>query len=76
VTAQGSSFKGIVIGDDVWIGANAVIMDGVRAGSHSVVAAGAVVTKNVPEFHLVAGVPAKALYDKRDVLARKDAASS
>lgn len=52
---------GITIGDDVWIGANAVILDGVRIGSHVVVAAGAVVTKDVADYAIVGGNPAKLL---------------
>lgn len=48
-----------IIGDHVWIGANAVILAGKNVGSHSVVAAGAVVTKNIPEYELWGGVPAK-----------------
>ena len=55
---QGVSTKEILIEDDVWIGANAVILPGVKIGKHSVVAAGAVVTKDVPAGTLVAGVPA------------------
>ncbi len=50
---------GITIGDDVWIGANAVILDGVAIGSGVVVAAGAVVTRDVPDLSIVAGVPAR-----------------
>jgi acetyltransferase-like isoleucine patch superfamily enzyme len=50
---------GITIGDDVWIGANAVILDGVTIGRGAVIAAGAVVTKDVPDLAIVAGVPAK-----------------
>lgn len=65
MSQQGLTSKGIIIRDDVWIGANVVIVDGVTVNSHSVVAAGAVVTKDVPAFHVVAGVPAKVLYDKR-----------
>lgn len=49
----------IIIEDDCWIAANAVITAGVIIGKHSVVAAGAVVTKNVPPFSVVAGNPAK-----------------
>lgn len=56
---QGVSTSPVVIGDDIWIGANAVILPGVSIGHHSVVAAGAVVTKDVPPHSLVAGVPAK-----------------
>ena len=59
IDAQGVSIKSIVIGDDIWIGANAVVLPGVSIGNHSVVAAGAVVTKDVPPHSLVAGVPAK-----------------
>lgn len=47
------------IGDDVWVGAGAIVLSGVEIGSFSVVAAGAVVTKDVPEFAIVAGNPAK-----------------
>ena len=59
IDEQGISTKPVVIGDDVWIGANAVILPGVTIGRHVVVAAGAVVTKDVPPHSLVAGVPAK-----------------
>ena len=52
-------YKHITIGDDVWIGVNAMVMDGVTIGNHAVVAAGAVVTKDVPEYAIVGGVPAK-----------------
>jgi acetyltransferase-like isoleucine patch superfamily enzyme len=56
---QGISTDPVIVGDDIWIGANAVILPGVNIGHHSVVAAGAVVTKDVPPHSLVAGVPAK-----------------
>jgi len=59
IDEQGVSTTPVTIGDDVWIGANAVILPGVHIGNHCVVAAGAVVTKNVPAHSLVAGVPAK-----------------
>lgn len=55
---QGVSTNPVCIEDDVWIGANAVVLPGVTIGRHSVVAAGAVVTKDVPPYSLVAGVPA------------------
>ena len=59
IDEQGVSTSPVIIGDDIWIGANAVILPGVTIGDHSVVAAGAVVTKDVPPHTLVAGVPAK-----------------
>ena len=50
-----------VIGNDVWIGSNALIMGGVEIGDGAVIAAGAVVTKNVPPYAIVGGNPAKVL---------------
>lgn len=50
-----------MIGKNVWIGSNATILPGVTIGNNSVVAAGAVVTKDVPENTVVAGVPATVL---------------
>ena len=61
IDEQGISTNPVVIGDDVWIGANAVILPGVTIGRHCVVAAGAVVTKDVPDNTVVGGVPAKVL---------------
>lgn len=61
IDEQGVATKPVVIGDDVWIGANAVILPGVTIGKHCVVAAGAVVTKDVPDNTLVGGVPAKVI---------------
>jgi acetyltransferase-like isoleucine patch superfamily enzyme len=59
IDEQGINTSQIVIEDDVWVGANAVILAGVKIGSHSVIAAGAVVTHDVPANTLVGGVPAK-----------------
>ncbi len=61
IDEQGVSTTPVVIEDDVWIGANAVVLPGVRIGNHSVIAAGAVVTKDVPPHSIVAGVPAKVI---------------
>ena len=63
IDEQGISTNPVVIGDDVWIGANAVILPGVTIGRHVVVAAGAVVTKDVPDNCVVGGIPAKILKD-------------
>ncbi len=49
----------VVIENDVWIGANATILKGVTIGTGSVICAGAVVTKDVPPYSIVGGVPAK-----------------
>jgi acetyltransferase-like isoleucine patch superfamily enzyme len=54
----------VVIGDDVWIGAGAVVLPGVRVGSGSIVAAGSVVKDDVPEMAIVAGVPAVKIKDR------------
>ena len=52
-------FEKVVIKDNVWIGSNAVILPGIKLGSNSIIAAGAVVIKDVPANSLVGGVPAK-----------------
>lgn len=54
----------VIIGDYVWISYRAIIMPGVRVGSGAVIAAGAIVTKDVPAFTVVAGVPAKKIGER------------
>lgn len=56
---QGLTYAEVVIEDNVWIGCNATILKGVRIGCGAIVAAGAVVTKDVPSCAIVAGVPAR-----------------
>ena len=51
----------ITIGNDVWVGARAIILDGLKIGDGAVIGTGAVVTKDVPPYAIVAGVPAKVL---------------
>lgn len=57
---------GIVVGDDVWIGSHVVVVDGVRIGSHAVIGAGSVVTRDVPDWAVVVGNPARVVRDRRD----------
>jgi acetyltransferase-like isoleucine patch superfamily enzyme len=61
IVNQGTKRSGVVIEDNVWIAARAVILDGVKIGNGAIIAAGAVVTKDVPPYAIVAGVPAKIL---------------
>jgi maltose O-acetyltransferase len=51
----------LTIGNDVWIGRRVMVMPGVRIGNGAIIAAGAVVTKDVPDFAIVGGVPAKVI---------------
>jgi acetyltransferase-like isoleucine patch superfamily enzyme len=59
IRLQGDSGKEIYIGNDVWVGAKAIILAGVTIGEGAVIAAGSVVTKDVEPYAIVAGVPAK-----------------
>ena len=63
---QGTKRFGVKIGNNVWIGAGATILDGVTIGEGSIVAAGAVVTKSIEPFTIVGGVPAKILKSRLD----------
>lgn len=56
----------VIVEDDVLIGANAVVLEGVKIGKGSVVAAGAIVTKDVPPYTVVAGMPAKVIKEIDD----------
>lgn len=54
-----SEFKKVEIGNDVWLGANVIVLDGVRIHDGAIVAAGAVVTKDVLPYAIVGGIPAR-----------------
>lgn len=56
--------KKVTIKDDVWIGANCIILPGVTIGKGSVVAAGSIVTKDVPDYVIAAGVPCRILRER------------
>ena len=58
---DGEEYKKVEIGNDVWIGARATILDGVKVGDGAIIATGAVVTKNVPPYAIVGGVPANVI---------------
>jgi acetyltransferase-like isoleucine patch superfamily enzyme len=57
--------KDITIGNDVWVGANAVVVAGVTIGDGAIVAAGSVVTKNVEAYTIVGGIPAKLITNRK-----------
>lgn len=59
IQGQGETRKGVRIGNDIWIGAGAIILDGVTISDGAVVAAGSLVNKNVPPYTVVGGVPAR-----------------
>jgi acetyltransferase-like isoleucine patch superfamily enzyme len=59
IVLQGETRKGVKIGNGVWVGSGVTILDGVTIGDHSIIAAGSIVNKDVPEFGIVGGVPAK-----------------
>ena len=66
VTQQGSTSHGIVIEEGSWLGAAALVRDGVKVGSHAIIGAGAVVTRDIPAYAVAAGVPARILRDRRE----------
>lgn len=66
INAQPINSKGIIIGKDVWLGAQVGIVDGVKISDHAVVGMNSVVTHNVAAFAIVAGNPARVIGDRRD----------
>jgi acetyltransferase-like isoleucine patch superfamily enzyme len=65
ISHQGITVQGITIDDGAWIGGSAIILDGVRIGKNAVVGAGAVVTRDVPDYTVVVGNPARVVRDLR-----------
>jgi acetyltransferase-like isoleucine patch superfamily enzyme len=59
IKTQDEKGIGIIIEDDVWIGANVTILDGIKIGKGSVIAAGSVVTKNIEPYSIAGGIPAR-----------------
>jgi len=65
IREQGITAQGIVVEDDVWIGAGVTIVDGVTVGRGSIIGAGAVVTGDIPPYSIAVGIPAKPVKDRR-----------
>ncbi len=65
ISHQGITAQGISIADGAWVGSGAIILDGVRVGRNAVVGAGAVVTKDVPDYCVAVGNPARVVRDLR-----------
>ncbi|NGO10421.1 acyltransferase [Streptomyces sp. HC44] len=74
VFQQPLTSRGITVGDDVWIGSHVVVVDGVTIGDHCVIGAGAVVTRDLPDWTVAAGNPARPLRDRRDSAVGRDSA--
>ena len=61
IDEQGVSTKLVAIEDDVWIGANAVVLAGVKIGRHTVIGAGSIVSHDIPPYSICVGSPAKVI---------------
>lgn len=66
MATQGSRTAQVTIGEDVWLGAHAVVLPGITIGDGAIVGAGAVVTKDVPPNAIVGGVPARIIGERRN----------
>ncbi len=66
---------GVVVEDDVWLGANVIILDGVTVGTGSVIGAGSVVTKDIPPYSIAVGVPAKVKGTRKPMLKAEEEAA-
>jgi uncharacterized protein (TIRG00374 family) len=73
MTLQGSESKGgVLLEEDVWLGAGVLVNDGVRVGKGSVIGAGSVVTKDIPPYSIALGVPAKVVGSRRETARREE----
>ncbi|CAG9432945.1 CatB-related O-acetyltransferase [Providencia alcalifaciens] len=64
-------YKETIIGNDVWIGVNCVILDGIKVGNGVIIAAGSIVTQDIPDYAIVGGVPARIIkyrYSESEIL--------
>lgn len=68
---QGVELAGVIIENDVWLGANSIILPGVHIGEGAIVAAGSVVTKDVEPYSIVGGNPAKFIKSRKDLNSSK-----
>lgn len=66
IGGQGASSRGIEVGTNCWFGAGVKVLDGVKVGGHSVLGAGAVVTRDIPEYAVAVGLPARVVRDRRE----------
>lgn len=66
IVLQGETRLSVTIENNVWIGANSTVLGGVKIGEGSIIAAGAVVNKDIPPFSIVAGVPARVIKSRLD----------
>jgi acetyltransferase-like isoleucine patch superfamily enzyme len=65
IVHSGSTSHGITVGENCWFGAGARVLDSVQIGAHSIIGTGAVVTRDIPEYSLAVGLPAKVIRDRR-----------
>lgn len=71
ILEQGRVAKGIVIEDNVWIGADVKILDGVTVGEGAVIAAGAVVAQDIPSYSIAGGMPARVMRNRKQKYSEK-----
>lgn len=67
IRLQGATRKGVTIGKDCWIGSNVKILDGVNIGDGCIIAAGAIVNRDIPDYSIAVGVPAKVIKSRKEV---------